>query len=69
MWWKVVLILAGLGLLAWETYEALDTDSLGVGDLLIVLVGFSLLSIALWKVLAKPRPVRDYLMGRDEPAA
>jgi len=69
MWWKVVLIVAGLGLLAWETYEAIDTDTLDGGDLIIILIAFSLLSIALYRVLAKPRPVRDYLMGRDEPAA
>lgn len=69
MWWKIVLILAGLGLIAWETLEALDTDTLGVWDLVILLIGFSLLSIALYRVLAKPRPVRDYVLGRNEPTA
>jgi hypothetical protein len=68
MWWKIVLILVGLGLLAWETYEALTTDTLGVWDLVIVLVGFSLLSIALYQVLAKPRPVGDYVFGRNQPS-
>lgn len=66
MWWKIVLILMGLGLLGWETYEALNTDTLSVWDLVIVLIGFGLLSIALHRVLAKPRPVGDYVFGRNE---